>query len=349
MDFPIIGTKNQTTTSFNLVDPTTRADYFQDKVSSEIKTINDFLQDKNFTAFMIGKKNSGKGTYAKLFAEALQSDKIIHLSVGDLVRETHASWDSFINSADGQKLKSYYQAETPFDEAVEAFLGRSASKLLPTEFIVALLRVRLDKHQGLSVFVDGFPREEAQIPYAKKMKDLVGRPDDKVFFVLIDIPDSVIDERIKYRVICPICNVPRNLKLLTTKNVGYDPKTKEFYLLCDEHNVRMVTKEGDDLGIKPIEERLKKEQQILEQVYNLPDVDKVLLRNSIPIDQTAKYFDNYEVTPAYSYQVSQDQQTVKTIESPWIIKDNSGVESNSLLPMPVVASMIKQVARILNK
>lgn len=349
LDFPITGTKVEgLTQAFDLVDPKSRQDYFQAKVDSEIKQIQDYLGKSNFIAFMIGKKNSGKGTYAKLFAEAIGSEKIVHLSVGDLVRDTHANWDAFINSEDGAKLKDYYSGRTPFAEASEAFLGRSASKLLPTEFIVALLRVRLDKLKGSSVFIDGFPREEGQIPYAIDFKNLVGRSDDRAFFILIDIPNAVIDERIKYRVICPVCNVPRNLKLLATKDVGYDTESKEFYLLCETHNARMVTKEGDSLGIGPIKDRLAKEQQILEKVSSLNDVDKVLLRNAIPVTETDKYFDPYEITPAYSYKLTEETK-VKTIESPWVIQDNEGVDSNSLLPTPVVVSMIKQVAGILSK
>jgi hypothetical protein len=167
-------------------------------------------------------------------------------------------------------------------------------------------------------------------------------------FILIDIPDAVINERIKYRVICPVCKTPRNTKLFVTKNVGYDKKSGQFYLLCDNpacKEARMVSKEGDNLGIEPIKQRLAQEEKIMEKVYSLVEVPKILLRNSVPVNQADKYFDSYEITPAYSFELEDGQVRVK--EAPWIIKDNAGISSYSLLPCPVVIALIKQMAKIL--
>ena len=38
---------------------------------------------------------------------------------------------------------------------------------------------------------------------------------------------------------------------------------------------------------------------------------------------------------------------IKTIEKPWTVKDDAGVESYSLMPSAVVIGLIKQVAGVL--
>ena len=59
------------------------------------------------------------------------------------------------------------------------------------------------------------------------------------------------------------------------------------------------------------------------------------------------YVDNYEITPQYNYKYDQVSGKVKTIESPWLVKDDEGVESISLLPPAVVVSFIKQTVQVL--
>ena len=73
-----------------------------------------------------------------------------------------------------------------------------------------------------ALFIDGFPRDLDQVSYSLFFRDLIGYRADPDIFILIDVPNSVIDERIKYRVVCPKCHTPRNLKLLATKQVEYD-------------------------------------------------------------------------------------------------------------------------------
>lgn len=350
--FPIIGAKTKGVTKvYDLTSPESLADYFQAKTGKEINIIKKSLLKKNFIAFFVGKKNAGKGTYSKLFMNLIGKEKIVHLSVGDLVREIHGGWDSFIKSSRGKKLKEIYRGNIGFEEAVERFLGRSASKLLPSEFILALLRVKFDELAGKSVFLDGFPRDEDQINYSLFFKEIVGRKDDKDMYILIDIPDAVINERIKFRRICPVCNTPRNLKLLATPFVGFDEKTKEYYLMCENPACKkaiMVAKEGDELGIAPIKERLAKDQQIIDKALELTGIPVILLRNSIPVTLASKNFDQYELTPGFSYE-RDGRGNVKTIENPYTVEDNNGVKSYSLMPAPVAVALIKQMAAILQE
>src|SRR3989344_3487224 len=92
-NFPIFKTKTEgLNKKFNLSDPAERREYFAAKAGSEIEKIRKYLNSgKTFVAYLLGKKNSGKGTYSKLFMEAISGDKIGHVSVGDIVRDVHAA------------------------------------------------------------------------------------------------------------------------------------------------------------------------------------------------------------------------------------------------------------------
>lgn len=351
LEFPIIGTKVKgVTQKFDLTSPAGRKKYFEAKCGDEIKHIKEFLKQDTFMAFMLGKKNSGKGTYSHLFTEIFGEEKVALVSVGDVVRETHANWDTFKKSVDYDKLKGFYRGYISFDEAVDALLGRTTSQLLPSEFILALLKLKLSKLTGKSVFIDGLPREMDQVSYSLYFRELAGFTDARDLFVLIDIPESVIDERIKYRTVCPICHAVPNKKLLITSKIEYDPKLKEFTLICDNpacKGAKTVRKEGDDLGIDPIRPRLAKDEEILRKAFNLHGIPKVLLRNHISVKEGRKYYDDYEFTPEYVLSWNEKAKKVEVEEKPWTVKDDNGVESYSLLAAPVVVPMLKQLAEIL--
>ena len=91
ISFPLFSTKvSGVTKRFNLEDPVSRREYFDLKARADIEKIKEYLEAGNtFVAFLLGKKNSGKGTYAKLFMEAVGREHVAHLSVGDVVRNTH--------------------------------------------------------------------------------------------------------------------------------------------------------------------------------------------------------------------------------------------------------------------
>lgn len=352
LEFPIIGTKVKgLDKKFDLTSPDGRKKYFEAKVGDEIGHIKKFLDGNSFLAYFLGKKNSGKGTYAKLFTEVFGEDKIEHVSVGDLVRDVHSNWDKFSKSEDFERLKELYRGYISFDDAVDALLGRSTEKLLPTEFVLALLKLHIEKLTGKSVFIDGLPREEDQVSYSLYFRDIVNFRDDPDTFVLIDIPEAVINERIKHRVVCPLCNTSRNKKLLITSKIEYDKKEDEFYLFCDNPNcegARMEEKEGDELGIEPIRDRLEKDEKIIRNVFELHGIPKVLLRNHVPVKEAEKHYDKYEITPEYSFKWDEKSKEIEVIEKPWSVKDDNGVESYSLLAPPVVVSMIKQLVEVLD-
>ena len=351
--FPIFKTKSLTGSPiFNLNDPRERAKYFQFKAGVEIAKLKDYLKTSTFLAIMLGKKAAGKGTYSKLFAEALGTDQTVHIAAGDIVREV----DQVLKTGQGKKelvsfLEDNYRGYLSIEAGLKAISERKLDKVsTPDELMLALMKRKIDKHQGKALFIDGFPRTLGQISYSLFFRDLVGYRDDPDFFVLIDIPEKVIDERIKSRVVCPKCRTPRNLKLLPTKTVKYDPKKKAFYLVCDNpacRKVRMVGKEGDELGIGLIKKRLEVDEKLIEQAFGLYGIPKILLRNAVPVNQAEKLVDDYEITPEYVYAWDEEKKKVKITEKPWVFKDDRGIDSVSLLAPPVVVSLIKQLADLL--
>jgi adenylate kinase family enzyme len=354
-EFPIYKTRRDGLSRvFDLSDASERREYFRAKAGTAIDIIRDYLASgRTFVAYMIGKKSSGKGTYTKLFAEAVGlPDKIRHISIGDTVRLASEILEGGGDEKDRlvDFLSKNYRGFQPLDEILKSFESRSTEKLIPTELVLVLLKWAFRAEEKKTIFLDGFPRDLDQISYSLFFRDLIGYRDDPDFFVFIDLPEMVIDERMKTRVVCPSCQTPRNIRLLPTKEIGFDRATKTFYLKCDEagcNGVRMVAKEGDDKGIEPIRARLLKDGEIMEKLLSLEGVPQVLLRNSIPANKAADHVESYEITPAYRYEWDEAKEEVMRYEEPWTIKDDRGAESNSLLAPPVALSFIEQVADIL--
>jgi len=350
-DFPIFKTKIEGVgQKFNLEDPAERRKYFELKAGAEIAKLKDWLRQNTFVGLLLGKKNSGKGTYSKLFMEAVGAEHVAHISVGDIVRAVHKDFSDEKKKKELLDfLRRRYRGPVSIEAAIDALLGRDTKTLLPTEFILALVEREIDRLGRKAIFIDGFPRELDQISYALYLRALVGYRDDPDFFVFIDLPESVMDERMKYRVVCPKCQTPRNLKVLRTKEVGHDPASG-FYLRCDNSSCRgerMVVKEGDGLGIEAIRERLELDDKIMKNLLEMEGIPKIYLRNSVPVERAREFVDDYEITPAYRYELAEGVKSVKVIEEPWIVKDDLGVDSHSLLPQPVGVSLIKQVAEVL--
>jgi hypothetical protein len=51
--------------------------------------------------------------------------------------------------------------------------------------------------------------------------------------------------------------------------------------------------------------------------------------------------------PEYYYELDETTKEVKTLERPFVVKDDEGEEVYSLLAPPVAVSLIKQLAKIL--
>lgn len=351
MEFPIFKTKIEGFSSFNLADPEERKKYFELKAGLEIKKLREYLKENSFVAYLLGKKNSGKGTYAKMFAEIFGQDKIEHFSIGDMVR----SIDTELADPNKKKelikfLEKNYRGALSLNAIIHDLENRDTKTLRPTELILALAKREIEKRKKKALFIDGFPRDLDQMNFALFFRDLIGYRDDPDIFILINVPEKVINERIKWRRVCPLCQTSRNLKLLPTSKIEYNETKKEFYLVCDSpgcQGVKMLSKEGDEFGIEPIKERLAIDADLMEKAFSLYGIPKILLRNSIPVDSAADCVDQYEITPEYYYEWDAQNKKVKITEKPWVIPDDEGIPSVSLLAAPVAVSLIKQMVEVL--
>lgn len=351
MVFPLNGTKVKGVSQpFDLTDPVERVKYFEAKAGEEIKKLKMYMDKNTFVGFLLGKKQAGKGTYSKMFEEIVGAKRFQLISVGDLVREAN------LELVDKNKKKELlmdfekkYRGVMPAKEALDWLVNRTVSKLGPTDLILFLVERAIKRVGRKSVFIDGFPRDADQVALSLYLRHVINYRDDPDFMVIISIPEAVINERIKYRRICPKCQTSRNLKLLVTSDVRYDPAKRDYYLWCDNPECergRMAAKESDDLGIEPIRDRLNLDQKVMETAYGLHGVEKVMLRNAIPAEFADRQFDKYELTPEFYFELDKGGKVlVKT--RPWVIKDDEGVESYSLMPAPVVLSMVKQLVGVL--
>ncbi|MBU0650096.1 hypothetical protein KKG63_02775 [Patescibacteria group bacterium] len=356
MDYPLFNSKALgSSQTYDLNDAVDRRQYFEDKLGGKLEELKTFLDTNTFLAFMLAKKSAGKGTYSKMFAEVVGENRVAHVSVGDIIRDVHKMIET--DRTERAKLVEYLEANyrgfLTIQDCLAALIGRSQTKPLPTEFILALVRREVEKVGKKAIFIDGFPRTLDQISYSLYFRALMNLRDDPDFFVLIDIPETVIDERMKYRVVCPLCHTSRNLKLLPTKFVEYDKETGGFHLLCDNKactgytKTRLTAKEGDDQGIALIKDRLVLDGKLMDMALTLQGIPAVTLRNAVPIDQAKEYTEPYELTPAFSYEYDAKTNQVLTKAEPWTVKDDQGNPCHSLLAAPVLLSLMVQIHTLL--
>lgn len=329
---------------FDLTNPTHEWEYFQVKAGREIEVLKEFLEKNTLVVYLLGKKNSGKGTYSKLFAKIIGPERVDHFSIGDMVRGV----DEELRIPEKRRelikfLEKNYRGTMSLNEILFQLENRSTKELLPTELILSLVKREMQKREKKTIFIDGFPRDLDQIGFSLFFRDLIGYRDDPDLFAIIEVPNVVIDTRIKWRRICPKCQTPKNLKLLPTKEVRF--RNGEFYLICDNCHVEMVPKEGDELGIAPIQERLRKEEELIHKALSLHGIFKIILKNSFSLEMANQLFDDYEITPEYYFEIK--NKKVKVEKKPWIFNDDQGIPSVSLFPPPVVVVMIRELVRYL--
>ena len=348
--------------TYNLSDPAERVKYFHAKLGTKVGEVKDYLDRNTFVGFLLAKKVAGKGTFAKIFEEIVGSERVAHISVGDVVRKVHGE----VEGAEGKKdlldyLKGNYRGFSPVEEVFEDFVNYSQDKLIPTELILALVKREVERVGRRGLFIDGLPRSLDQISYSLYFRDLINFRDDPDFFVLFYTPESVIDARLKSRLICPICQTSKSYNLNPSKFVRYEKDAGgegesgcdgKFYLVCDNSscsgfgNQRLVRKKGDDLGIEAVRERVDLEQKLIDMARSLSGVPLVYLRNSIPVSKASENVEDYEITPEFSYELNESGE-VKVIEKPWVVKDDAGVDSYSLLPATTALAVFDQIHGLL--
>lgn len=333
--------------TYDLNNPAQRKLYFNAKIGKEIELLREFLSNNTFIAYLLAPKLAGKGTYTNLLMDAIGGEFFEVVSVGDVVREYKAKFNKSGKDSEIYKyMKANYRGLMDLDEAFEAFAGSNQQKLAPTEFILSLVKRKIDDLGDKTIFVDGFPRKADQLAYSLYFRELVDHREDPDFFVLINLPLEIIEERMKGRVVCPKCRDPRNVKLLPTSIVKYDEDAGEFYLICDNPEcepVRLEPKEGDENGLESIRERTENDLELMEMARNMYGIPKIELFNSIEASKADDLVEDYELTKEYVH--SYQDGKVSTKEKPFMVKSNSE-KYYSLLAAPVILQYIKQLCHL---
>lgn len=338
--------------SYDLTKPAERYKYFHNKLGKEIDDIKKFLEGNTFVGFLLAKKGAGKGTYSKMFEEVFGSDRFAHISVGDVVRDVHSILS---NKEHAIELKDYliknYRGFISLDDAIESFLNYSQDKLITSEFILTIVKREVEKTGRRGLFIDGIPRDLDQISHALFFRDLINFRNDPDFFVVLDVPESVIEERINYRRICPLCNTSKNIKLNPTKFVRYDKKDEEYCLLCDNRDCvgyekeKLVLKKGDDRGLELIRERLDRDGALIEHAKKIVGIPVIFIPGAVPVDLARDFYDDYELNPEFIY--TGEGKNLNIERKSWVVEDDNGVKHHVLMAATVVLSLIKNIHNIL--
>ncbi len=346
VDYTWVKTKTDDEKEYDLSDPAMRRLYFNAKAGEEIQKLQTFLQKNSFIAYFLAPKMAGKGTYTAMLMEVLGEDLIEHISVGDIVRKSHLEFEKKGKNSEVYKyMKDNYRGFLDLEKVFEALVCRDTKSVsIPTEFVLSLVKMEIDSLGARTIFLDGFPRKVDQISYSLYFRDLINHREDRDFFLLINLPIEIINQRIKARMICPECQTSRNLTLNPTPKVSCDQKDGCFYLVCDNPSckeIRMVCKEGDELGIENIKGRIVDDLKLMEQARNMYGIEKIEVYNSLEKEKALDYVDDYELTKEFCFEKKKDGG-VKKNTKPFSIEDN-GVEYVSLLPAPAVVQLIRQL------
>jgi adenylate kinase len=156
---------------------------------------------------VMGAQGSGKGTQAKLLAEAFD---LVHICVGDILR-----WNIQHHTKLGARVKR----------------SIAAGELVPDELVSEVVRTRLDQHDWNYGFVlDGFPRDRNQSEFFLESYDI-----DAV--ILLEVPDMVVLDRVLSRRLCANCGLDFNL-------IHHRPVRPDT---CDVCGGKLVTRPDDTL------------------------------------------------------------------------------------------------------
>ena len=161
---------------------------------------------------LLGAPGSGKGTVAGKLAS--ENEGLKHVSSGDLLRGAVAK-----GTAAGVEAKGYMEK----------------GNLVPDALIAQMIKDVVAETTGdVTMLLDGFPRNLAQAKILEEM----GAPVKSA--VLIDVPDSIIQDRIAGRRTCPKCKAGYHVKNLPPKVDGVCDKCGEKLTIRKDDNPETV-------------------------------------------------------------------------------------------------------------
>lgn len=349
VDYKWLKTTTGNGVTYDLDSVAGRREYYQEKVGPEIEFLRDYFRTQTFLGYWLAPKQAGKGTYMNGLKEIFGTEYFLHMSVGDLVRNADKE---FQEQGKLSEIYAYaranYRGGMHLDEAFKALMGRTTAGLVPTELVMLLIRHAIDKAGKKTLFIDGFPRNLDQVSYSLYFRELINYRNDPDLFILINAPITVLDERMKQRRTCLTCGNSRNISLLPTKEIGYDAEKDEYYLVCDLPGCtggRMVTKEGDHLGMETIKDRIMLDIEVMERARKLYGIPIIEMYNSLEQDKAFEYMDPYEFTSECVYSRNPDG-SIEVNKKLWEVNDGEE-KYYSLLPPGVVVQLVKQLARVL--
>jgi adenylate kinase len=159
---------------------------------------------------LLGPPGAGKGTQAKLLQEKFAACQI---STGDILRQAIAD-------------------QTPLGKEAGQYVSRGA--LVPDDVIVKLVAARLKEQDCAKGFIlDGFPRTIPQAENLDRILKQMGLGLNRVLSV--QVPRSVIIERLAGRRTCKNCGALSHVAFSPTKKAGVcDQCGGEIYQRTDD-------------------------------------------------------------------------------------------------------------------
>jgi adenylate kinase len=155
---------------------------------------------------IMGIQGSGKGTQAKLMADALD---VVHISVGDIFR-----WNVQYHTKVGAQVRR----------------TMAAGALVEDELVESIVRERLAVHDWNYGFViDGFPRNARQAEFFLESYDIDG-------VIVLELPDEEVTRRVMARRLCAQCGLDYNL-------IAHRPERPDT---CDVCGGQLVVREDDN-------------------------------------------------------------------------------------------------------
>jgi adenylate kinase len=154
---------------------------------------------------IMGVQGSGKGTQAKLLAEAFD---LVHLSVGDIFR-----WN--------------VQHHTKLGAVVKRVVD--AGELVGDDLVESVVQDRLREHDwNYGFVVDGFPRNAPQAEFFLESFDIDG-------VINLHLTDEEVERRVLSRRLCERCGLDYNL-------IAHRPAQDDT---CDVCGGRLIAREDD--------------------------------------------------------------------------------------------------------
>lgn len=171
------------------------------------------VENSQTVIILLGAPGAGKGTQAVRLTENLG---IPQISTGDLFRENMRN-----ASPIGQKAKEYMDK----------------GELVPDEVVLDMLFDRLKAPDCKKGYIlDGFPRT---IPQAEALDARLAKTNARVIAISLEVPDSLIIERLTGRIVCEKCGAPYHKIACPPQKEG----------VCDRCSGKLIQRRDDSESV----------------------------------------------------------------------------------------------------